>query len=166
MSADKNMNQPCYCYSEKAFSDCCEVFLNKTKFPETPEQLMRSRFSAFVLKQIPYIESTMRGKALQRADLQQTQLWIEQVHWKNLTIINSEITDQTNGTVHFVAEYEEQNQPRVLEEISQFKKIDGRWYYVQGKHVQQPNVSRSPKVGRNEPCPCASGKKFKQCCGR
>jgi uncharacterized protein YecA (UPF0149 family) len=24
----------------------------------------------------------------------------------------------------------------------------------------------APKVGRNEPCPCGSGKKFKQCCGR
>jgi uncharacterized protein len=26
-------------------------------------------------------------------------------------------------------------------------------------------VRTSPKVGRNEPCPCGSGKKFKQCCG-
>ncbi|MGN6642071.1 MAG: SEC-C metal-binding domain-containing protein [Verrucomicrobiota bacterium] len=24
----------------------------------------------------------------------------------------------------------------------------------------------SPKVGRNEQCPCGSGKKFKRCCGR
>jgi len=28
--------------------------------------------------------------------------------------------------------------------------------------VAQPH---SPKVGRNEPCPCGSGKKFKKCCG-
>ena len=23
-----------------------------------------------------------------------------------------------------------------------------------------------PKIGRNDPCPCGSGKKFKQCCGK
>jgi hypothetical protein len=30
----------------------------------------------------------------------------------------------------------------------------------------RPLVSRGTKVGRNDPCPCASGKKFKQCCGK
>ena len=34
----------------------------------------------------------------------------------------------------------------------------------QGDNV---TVTRStPKIGRNEPCPCGSGKKYKQCCGR
>ena len=27
-------------------------------------------------------------------------------------------------------------------------------------------VRTGPKVGRNDPCPCGSGKKYKQCCGR
>jgi hypothetical protein len=31
--------------------------------------------------------------------------------------------------------------------------------------IQQPIVSRGPRVGRNDPCPCGSGKKFKKCCG-
>ena len=30
---------------------------------------------------------------------------------------------------------------------------------------QQP-VRKSMKIGRNEPCPCGSGKKYKQCCGK
>ncbi|RLB13732.1 MAG: hypothetical protein DRG35_06440, partial [Deltaproteobacteria bacterium] len=25
---------------------------------------------------------------------------------------------------------------------------------------------KTPKVGRNDPCPCGSGKKYKYCCGR
>lgn len=29
-----------------------------------------------------------------------------------------------------------------------------------------PHVRESPKIGRNDPCPCASGKKYKKCCGR
>ena len=32
-------------------------------------------------------------------------------------------------------------------------------------HVPQPYVRDQPKVGRNEPCVCGSGKKFKKCCG-
>ena len=32
--------------------------------------------------------------------------------------------------------------------------------------VQQPMMRPGPKVGRNDPCPCQSGKKFKQCCGK
>jgi preprotein translocase subunit SecA len=29
----------------------------------------------------------------------------------------------------------------------------------------QPMTRMEPKVGRNDPCPCGSGKKYKQCCG-
>jgi len=32
--------------------------------------------------------------------------------------------------------------------------------------VASPSVRSSVKVGRNDPCPCGSGKKFKRCCGR
>jgi preprotein translocase subunit SecA len=31
---------------------------------------------------------------------------------------------------------------------------------------EQPFVRNKPKIGRNEPCPCGSGKKYKQCHGR
>ena len=30
----------------------------------------------------------------------------------------------------------------------------------------QPITNDGPKVGRNDPCPCGSGKKYKQCCGK
>ena len=30
----------------------------------------------------------------------------------------------------------------------------------------QPETRSAPKIGRNDPCPCGSGKKFKQCCGQ
>ena len=31
---------------------------------------------------------------------------------------------------------------------------------------KQPTKRAAPKVGRNDPCPCGSGKKHKNCCGR
>jgi preprotein translocase subunit SecA len=36
----------------------------------------------------------------------------------------------------------------------------------QAKQAQQPQQRQGPKVGRNDPCPCGSGKKYKQCCGK
>lgn len=31
---------------------------------------------------------------------------------------------------------------------------------------RQSKIARSDKIGRNEPCPCGSGKKYKKCCGK
>jgi len=33
------------------------------------------------------------------------------------------------------------------------------------KLLNQPKPVRSVKIGRNDPCPCGSGKKYKKCCG-
>jgi len=35
----------------------------------------------------------------------------------------------------------------------------------QGGHKPRPIERKAPKVGRNDPCPCGSGKKYKKCCG-
>jgi SEC-C motif-containing protein len=48
----------------------------------------------------------------------------------------------------------------VLEEASRFRREAGRWYYLEGR----PTLTRL-KPGRNEACPCGSGRKLKQCCG-
>ena len=46
-----------------------------------------------------------------------------------------------------------------LEEASRFVQEEGRWYYLNG------NTSEGPlKPGRNDPCPCGSGRKYKACC--
>jgi uncharacterized protein YchJ len=52
-----------------------------------------------------------------------------------------------------------------MHEKSEFQCIDGAWYFV--RPVRQgpaPVKSAHPKVGRNDPCPCGSGKKYKHCC--
>ena len=38
--------------------------------------------------------------------------------------------------------------------------------YVQEAKKGTPIRSAAPKVGRNDPCPCGSGKKYKNCCGK
>jgi preprotein translocase subunit SecA len=43
---------------------------------------------------------------------------------------------------------------------------EGRDYYDPSENVKQEPIKVGPKVGRNDPCPCGSGKKFKQCHGK
>lgn len=44
--------------------------------------------------------------------------------------------------------------------------VEGKLSQSDKNHVQQTIVNDGPKVGRNDPCPCESGKKYKNCCGR
>ena len=42
------------------------------------------------------------------------------------------------------------------------------WYekWEDEELLQMPYVRETPKIGRNDPCPCGSGKKYKKCCGK
>ena len=48
-------------------------------------------------------------------------------------------------------------------ERSLFKKKENTWYFYNAASLD-PVKREGPKVGRNDPCPCGSGKKFKKCC--
>jgi SEC-C motif-containing protein len=54
--------------------------------------------------------------------------------------------------------------PFAHRECSRFRRHDGRWYYVAGTHVREP-VRVTAEIGRNDPCPCGSGMKYKRCHG-
>ena len=54
----------------------------------------------------------------------------------------------------------------VHHELAEFRKSGDTWYFFDGKMVGPGQFTReTPKVGRNDPCPCGSGRKFKKCCG-
>ena len=75
--------------------------------------------------------------------------------------------EDQQGVVEFIATFKEKGVTRRHHEKSRFEKQDGRWYFVDGELVlAKTQVNEGPKVGRNDPCPCGSGKKYKKCCGR
>lgn len=75
--------------------------------------------------------------------------------------------DDTKGMVEFVARYRKNSQAFDHHEIAEFVKEDDRWYFKDG-HAPQPMqaIRNGPKIGRNDPCPCGSGKKYKKCCAK
>lgn len=157
---------PCPCGSGKSFVDCCEDYLEGNDKPPTAEALMRSRYSAYALRHLVYLDDTyhpdmqakMNSTALEEAALQ--------VKWLGLEIVSTEKGGETDneGFVDFIAHYEENGRRHAMREKSRFVKESGMWYYVEGVVNNLP-LKNSAKVGRNEPCPCGSGKKYKRCCG-
>jgi SEC-C motif-containing protein len=73
--------------------------------------------------------------------------------------------EDKEGHVEFIASFSEGGARREHHEMASFSREDGIWYFVEGNVLPPKQVVReTPKVGRNEPCPCGSGKKYKKCC--
>lgn len=172
------MTQPissCPCGSQRPLAECCQPIHQNPSVATHPEQLMRSRYSAHVLGLVDYVVATYHPSC--EAE-QYREAIAESVNsqWLGLEVINSEIATDVEGYVEFKAFYQEGDDQYCLHERSRFLKevVDGspQWFYIDGEYPEPPAVEESKpspvvsdKVGRNDPCPCGSGKKFKKCCG-
>lgn len=118
----------CYCNSEKPFENCCKPFLNKIIFPETPEQLMRSRYSAYVIHDADYLVYTTHVSERKYYSKSEILNWSKSNTWIKLEVIKT-----FDNIVEFKAYYlDEKLQSKVHHEKSTFKKEDNLWYYVDG----------------------------------
>jgi SEC-C motif-containing protein len=156
----------CPCGSEKDYEKCCADFITGKALPKTAEQTMRSRYSAFVKHATEYIVETHHEEGRSEINLNELKEWSENSEWKGLEIIRTEKGQESDqeGIVEFKANYVAGGQPVEHHEESTFKKIDGRWFFHDAKILRESVKRSDPKVGRNDPCPCGSGKKYKKCC--
>ena len=160
--------KPCPCGSGLNYSECCEPYIQGLKNAPTAEALMRSRYTAYAEHAIDYIISTCVNEGKDNIDYKQTKNWSEKSLWLGLKIISTEKggPEDTEGIVEFEASYEQNKLKELHHERARFKKTGDKWFYLDGNVVPKTVVRTGPKTGRNEPCPCGSGKKYKQCCGR
>jgi SEC-C motif-containing protein len=159
----------CPCGSGRDYSECCELYISGKADAPTAEALMRSRYTAYVVHDIDYIVDTYIKDDEHDIDVKQTRDWSEKSEWLGLTIINTEkgTPSDTEGIVEFTAEYKTAGVKDLHHEIALFKKVNDMWFYDEGNIAPIKTIVReTPKVGRNEPCPCGSGKKYKHCCGK
>ena len=128
---------------------------------------MRSRYTAYTMEEVDYIVSSHHESSRDDVDRDAALKWAEQAEWSGLEIVETEKGQEADdeGVVEFVAKFSLQGAEQRHHERSRFKKVDGKWFYVDGDMVKPKPVTRGAKVGRNEPCPCGSGKKYKRCCG-
>ena len=158
----------CPCGSGRTYEDCCGLLIKGASPAVSAEQLMRSRYAAYVKVEIDYLYETTHPDHRNGYDHKGTRTWAENSQWEGLEILDTRAggPDDGEGEVEFIARYREKGIRKQHHELAHFKKTNDRWYFTDGSSVAQKPIQRTePKVGRNDPCPCGSGKKFKKCCG-
>lgn len=150
----------CPCGSTKLYAECCQLVHNNHGLATMPEQLMRARYCAHVLKLVDFVVNTYHPSC--NAESQREGI-IESINmdWQKLEVIHAPVPTDDTGFVEFKAYLVEQGVEQCMHERSRFIKEGGFWYYIDGEF---PDVA-TKKVGRNDPCTCGSGKKYKKCCG-
>lgn len=153
-------SQPCPCGSERPYRACCQPWHQGQPAP-TPETLMRSRYTAFVLGLTDYLRETWHPTTRPaELALDDSPVWVSlQILSANDGCHKGSDNAKDKGQVHFRAIYRAGAGFGYLEENSDFTFEQGRWFYVAGDTREG-----TLKPGRNEPCPCGSGKKYKACC--
>jgi len=157
----------CPCGSGSDFEDCCGPLITGGIPAPTPEALMRSRFTAFVRGDLDHIKKTLVREERDKFDPSAARDMVETYKWISLEILSTSLGGEKDdtGTVNFAAHYKKDGAFQVHHEQSKFHREEGRWVYVDGDINPKGDPVRVDKVGRNQPCPCGSGKKFKKCCG-
>lgn len=161
----------CPCGSKAHYEMCCGMYHNNPGTAPTAEALMRSRYSAFALQKFDYISMTQKLESDPDQNPEDISDSNGRTQWTSLEILDTVDggpKDKT-GMVEFAAHFKEGSNTGRLSERSLFEKVNGEWFYVSGEHEIQghtPYVApESAKLGRNDPCICGSGKKYKKCCG-
>ncbi len=75
----------------------------------------------------------MKGKALKNFNFDGLEAWLAQIKWQSLIVIKSKMKTKIHGFVKFEAGYIEKENPKMICENSEFKKIEGKWFYIDGK---------------------------------
>lgn len=127
--AEDTDSRNCMCLSGEQYGMCCGRFHSGTAEAATAEQLMRSRYSAFVLLDERYLLHTWHpAEAPKKLDLDPG------MQWRRLDIV---ATDRggpldVEGTVEFKAYFRHGSDRGVLHEVSRFVRENGRWFYLDG----------------------------------
>ncbi len=156
----------CPCGSSKTLDQCCGPFLAGKAAP-TAEALMRSRYTAYATGNIDYIARTCCEEERKTFNRKEAEAVIDEITWQGLEIarvVDGGEKDQT-GIVDFTFCFTQNNQPHVQREIASFCRENGAWVYQSSEVNPKSEPERVEKIGRNDPCTCGSGKKFKKCCG-
>ena len=122
------MSDLCPCGSGRRYAACCGALHSGTRQAKTAEALMRSRYSAYVLRLEAYLLDTWHPDTRPGAlDLQH-----DHTRWLGLTIHSTQAggpADQ-DGRVRFTALYRTGTRQHRLDEESRFLNLNGRWTYL------------------------------------
>ena len=115
----------CYCGTKNTYENCCGIYHKNGGKTETAEQLMRSRYSAFVLANGDYLMQTHHKNTRPLKEKKAIVKWAQSVQWLKLEVLES-----TVDTVNFNAYFLENGTADVISENSKFVKENNVWFYL------------------------------------
>lgn len=125
--------KPAACPCGGALLDaCCGPYLRGTAIAATAEQLMRSRYSAYVLGDEPYLQASWHPSTRPAQTAMDAT-----AKWLGLEVRAARQTGEHSATVEFVARCRFAGGAQRLHEISRFVREDGRWFYVDGSFPEK-----------------------------
>jgi len=129
---------------------------------------MRSRYTAFAEHDLAWIRETLHPKLLADHDEEAIKKWSVKSEWLGLeiTAVEEGLEGDDEGVVEFIARYKVDGRVIAHRERATFAREEGRWVFLDSADPAPTTFRRdAPKLGRNDPCACGSGKKAKKCCG-
>lgn len=122
----------CPCCSGELYANCCQPFHSREKDAPTAEALMSSRFAAFAIPNGAYLMETTLPKKRKFQNLGDLREWGEINTWTKMEIVQKPSDDQVEFRAYYT---HEDGQSQLHHELSLFRKVGGRWYYVSGKFL-------------------------------
>lgn len=125
----KKKSKACPCGSGQNYALCCGRFIEGDDIPETPEQLMRSRYTAYLIRNEAYLLDTWHPSTRPSSLFYECEL---PVKWVRLSVINAiePGPSEVRATVEFDSYYKLMGKLEQMHEVSEFIKEAGRWFYV------------------------------------
>lgn len=166
-------NPTCPCRASETepapLAACCGPHIDGLRPAPSAEALMRSRYTAYALGRIDYLHDTLAPEQRADFDRQAVANWSRNSQWLGLDIDATEDGQpgDAKGYVEFTAHYVAEGLRQTHREraLFRFDEADQRWYFVEGAARKSAPVVKEARPGRNDPCSCGSGKKYKKCCG-
>lgn len=129
------LRSACPCGSGMSYNDCCRQYHIGKAYPNTAEKLMRSRYSAFFFRLSDYLYSTTHPDSREPNLRNELDAFLPTVMWRSLNVLSATKgqKEDKKGKVEFTAQYHENGELKELYEHSRFKKVKGKWKYLDGK---------------------------------
>ena len=118
----------CLCGQSKEYDDCCGAIIENKRVPMSPEELMRSRYSAYVKGNEKYLVLSAIQENQYNDDIKLIEEFTNSVQWLKLDVLCVK-----DNTVEFKAYYREKDGIKVLHEKSNFIQENGMWKYADGE---------------------------------
>ena len=132
----------CICGKGESLETCCGPALEGKAWPRTAEELMRARYAAYATGNIDFVIESHDPDTVNEIDRKHTETWSKNSKWLGLEILAAEAGGENDveGVVEFLARYKLGNVTVPHRERATFRKVNSKWYFIDGKELNAPPV--------------------------